>query len=317
MINIRVEISTVVHFRCDVLVLKHAQEFYGSDARVANALMLTGEVKDEIHPKPGEHVLLESRGTVQAQYVLFVGVARLGNFDYSDIRSFVALALKIISKELPQARHIAMTVHGVGFGLDEREAFLAQLGGIADAEQTPISIEKISIVERDPKRASRLEAILRDRSTQLHLTTLSTSSKPLPRVLTTAGETSKDKPHVFVAMPFNKELQDVYVFGIQGPVNAAGYLCERMDMVSFTGDILARVKSRIETAVLVIADLSGANANVYLEVGYAWGRNRPTLLLTKKEDDLLFDVRGQRCIVYENIVDLANKLQADLANLAA
>lgn len=73
----------------------------------------------------------------------------------------------------------------------------------------------------------------------------------------------------YAAMPFNKELQDVYVFGIQGPVNEAGYLCERMDMVSFTGDILARIKSRIETAALVIADLSGANANVYLEVGYA------------------------------------------------
>jgi hypothetical protein len=92
-------------------------------------------------------------------------------------------------------------------------------------------------------------------------------------------------------------------------VNEAGYLCERMGMVSFTGDILARIKSQIETAALVIADLSGANANVYLEFGYAWGRNQPTLLITRKEGDLTFDVRGQRCIVYENIVDLAKKLQ--------
>ena len=208
-----------------------------------------------------------------------------------------------------------MTIHGVGFGLDEREAFLAQLGGIQDTTGE-LSVERISIVETDPEVAWRLEAILAGSYPAFSMLTSSVGA-PSPRVLTTAGTASKDKPHIFVAMPFNKELQDVYVFGIQGPVNAAGYLCERMDMVSFTGEILTRIESRIETAALVIADLTGANANVYLEVGYAWGRNRPTLLLAKKEEDLTFDVRGQRCIVYENIVDLATKLQADLINLTA
>jgi hypothetical protein len=106
-----------------------------------------------------------------------------------------------------------------------------------------------------------------------------------------------------------------YTFWYQSPVNRAGYLCERVDMLSFTGDILDRIKSRIETSTLVVADLTGANPNVYLEVGYAWGKNRPTLLLAKKSDDLKFDVRGQRCIIYENIVELATKLEKDLATL--
>ena len=116
-------------------------------------------------------------------------------------------------------------------------------------------------------------------------------------------------------MPFSKDLEDVFIFGIQGPINKAGYLCERVDMLSFTGDILERIKSRIETAALVVADLTGANPNVYLEVGYAWGKNRPTLLLSRKTDDLKFDVRGQRCLVYDSIVDLSKKLQQDLAVL--
>jgi hypothetical protein len=73
--------------------------------------------------------------------------------------------------------------------------------------------------------------------------------------------------------------------------------------------------SRIESASLVIADLSGSNANVYLEVGYAWGKRRPTLLLARKGHELGFDVRGQRCIIYENIVDLAKKLHDDLSKL--
>jgi hypothetical protein len=66
---------------------------------------------------------------------------------------------------------------------------------------------------------------------------------------------------------------------------------------------------------LVIADLTGANANVYLEVGYAWGKDRPTVLVAKKGNELKFDVSGQRCIVYKNISDLAKKLEADLATV--
>ncbi|HSK79131.1 MAG TPA: hypothetical protein VLQ45_21945, partial [Thermoanaerobaculia bacterium] len=67
---------------------------------------------------------------------------------------------------------------------------------------------------------------------------------------------------------------------------------------------------------LIVADLTGDNANVYLEVGYAWGRGRPTLLIARSSDDLKFDVRGQRCIIYENIVDLSKRLSNDLKTLA-
>ncbi len=209
-----------------------------------------------------------------------------------------------------------MTIHGANYGLDEREAFLSQLGGIMDAEKKGFSVERLTIVERNAARGARLKSILREAWPQARSATAIHPERPATRPdRITAGAASRSKPHVFVAMPFAKELEDVFVFGIQGPVNTAGYLCERVDMATFTGDILDRIKSRIETASLVIADLTGGNANVYLEVGYAWGKGRPTLLLAKKGDDLKFDVRGQRCLVYENIVDLAKKLQADLSAL--
>jgi len=118
-------------------------------------------------------------------------------------------------------------------------------------------------------------------------------------------------------MPFAKESEDVFVFGIQGPVHRAGLLCERVDMSVFTGDILDRIKSRIESASLVIADLTGANANVYLEVGYAWGKGRPTLLVIRDNNELLFDVRGHRCIAYPSIVELSNQMAANLSLVTA
>jgi hypothetical protein len=314
MIQVTVECADVAAFPCDALLLKHAQAFYGADAAVSMELARSSAARIDVSPRPGQHVLVASRGAVAADQVLFLGVVRLALFDYSEIRAFAARALMVVSEELPRARHAAMTIHGVGYGLDEREAFLALLGGIADADQMGASVERVTVVERQEGRAARLRAILRGTWPQPRSRTAVAQPPNSPQPIT-AGPASLAKPHVFVAMPFTKELEDVFVFGIQGPVHAAGYLCERVDTATFTGDILGRIKGRIETAALVIADLTGANANVYLEVGYAWGRGRPTLLLVKDVNDLKFDVRGQRCIIYENIVDLCRKLQADLAKL--
>ena len=110
-------------------------------------------------------------------------------------------------------------------------------------------------------------------------------------------------------------MDDVFYYGIQQPVRSAGFICERIDQEVFKGDILDQVKNKIETAAVVIAELSGANPNVYLEVGYAWGKGRPTILLMKDEQEFRFDVRGQRCLKYERIKDLEEYLKKDLNEL--
>lgn len=116
-------------------------------------------------------------------------------------------------------------------------------------------------------------------------------------------------------MPFAKEFDDVFHYGIQGAVNAAGYLCERADLESFTGDIMDWVKKRIESAELVIADLSSANPNVYLEVGYAWGIGKDTVLIIDDTKQLKSDTRGQRSIPYKSIKNLEESLTNELKNL--
>jgi len=116
-------------------------------------------------------------------------------------------------------------------------------------------------------------------------------------------------------MPFAPEMEDVFYYGIQTPVRQLGYICERVDQEAFIGDILDQVKSRIENAEVVIADLTGANPNVYLEIGYAWGKARPTVLVIKKSDELRFDVQGQRCLQYQSIKDLETRLTNELKNL--
>src|SRR5262249_7007082 len=147
MIQITIECTDVTDFACDVLVLKYAQKFFGADTVVATALKVRhGQI--EISPMPGDHIFIPSEAAIAAHNVLFVGVVSLSRFDYSEIRAFATRALTILSEESPEARHVGMTIHGVNYGLDEREAFLAQLGGIMDADKKGVSVERVSIIER-------------------------------------------------------------------------------------------------------------------------------------------------------------------------
>jgi hypothetical protein len=130
-----------------------------------------------------------------------------------------------------------------------------------------------------------------------------------------AGASSNLKQHVFVAMPYDLAMEDVFEFGIREPVNAAGCLCERCDRSVFTGDVLERIKLRIATATVVVADMSGSNPNVYLEVGYAWGKGVPTLLVARDGEELKFDVKTHRCVYYKNISHLRKQLAELLPQL--
>jgi hypothetical protein len=78
---------------------------------------------------------------------------------------------------------------------------------------------------------------------------------------------------------------------------------------------VAWVKDRIGSASLVVADLTGANPNVYLEVGYAWGRGVKTVLISAKGDELKFDVRTQRCLIFDSIRHLEVLLTEELKAL--
>jgi len=97
--------------------------------------------------------------------------------------------------------------------------------------------------------------------------------------------------------------------------HGADLLCERIDNEAFTGDILEQVKKKIETAAVVIAELTGANPNVYLEIGYAWGKGLQTILLVKEKEEVKFDVTGQRHLRYTTIMDLRKVLSNELKQL--
>jgi hypothetical protein len=315
-IEFAIERGDITRFQADVVLLKYAQNFYGADEEIARLLDERAGIRLRNMPHPGEYKVVDSKGAISAPKVLFIGVPPLRSFSYPEVFKFGELALTSAIKRLGQVAHLASTIHGPGYGLDENEAFKALIGGFSSAIEKgilPTGLGRITIVEANSSRVTRLRAIFE---------TLILSSEPVSNsreswslAVPLASRLSYGPPsrepgveahgtesqHAFVAMSFEKTLDDLFYYGVQPSVHAVGLLCERIDQKSFVGDILERIKDRIRTSRVLIADLSGNNPNVFLEVGFAWGLGIPTVLLTRSVDDLPFDVRGQRCIVYDSI----------------
>ena len=322
-IEIDIQITDVLKIKTDVLVLKYAQVFYGVDSVVFSRLGTLHKKVEGKLPRPNDFLLLESLGGLGAEYVLFAGVVDVLQFRYKEIRDFSFRSLQYLSKIKPDVKHICLTLHGASYGLDETEAFEAELAGLVDAITKglhPASLRKITIAELYEPRATRLrnalenllpDGVIRIREEKF----LARRSTDTDELLSNAGITSEEKPLIFVAMPFDKKLDDVFHYGIQNAVNRAGFLCERADQISFTGDILDLIKRRIKKASLLIADLTTTNPNVYLEVGYAWGLGKPTVLIAQDVQELKFDVKGQKCIIYSGIRELEEKLSEELLGL--
>ena len=324
--SVRVEVvaGDVLSTRADVLALKYAQGFYGVDKMVAQRLPDSGLAT--ITPRVGGFRLVPSGGVVTAKSILFIGVSELYDFGYREIREFSIKVLSSLAGETPATRVLTLTLHGPGYGLDERECFLSEVAGLADAIASgdyPAQLEIVKIVEQNEGRARRIRGLLEeylpggeiDADTQIFRHRIGEERSETFRAV---GYDSGQKPHVFVAMPFADEMSDLYHYGIQQAISSCGYLCERIDQVPSTGEVLLRIKERIKTSTLVVAELTGANPNVYLEVGYAWGCGVPTVLLVKNKEigNLRFDIAGQRCIAYMNIQDLEKKLSTELTGLA-
>jgi hypothetical protein len=319
--NIRVVEGDALDTKADVLVLKYAQKLYGVDQLAVSRLESAGQSMLKLLPKPGGFRLVNGGGQFGVTSILFVGVVTLRAFGYEAIREFARRALTSLAGATPTAASVVFTPHGAGYGLDESEAFRAEFAGVLDAIEGgdyPSALTSVTFIEMNPGRARRLQALLRGllRATRKNA---GKAKRPVETLrvesLRTVGASSERKPHVFVAMPFAPEFDDHYHYGIQQAVNAAGFLCERADLAAFTGDVIAWVKKRIDSARLLVADLSSANPNVYLEVGYAWGKGVPTVLLARDSADLRFDVRGQRCLVYTSIRKLEESLTNELRAL--
>ncbi len=95
------------------------------------------------------------------------------------------------------------------------------------------------------------------------------------------------------------------------------FTVKRADDDTDPGAITPRIVASIIEADLIIADLSGLNANVFYELAIAHGYNKPTVHIQQKDQRPPFDVKDMRVVRYD-ITDLddVEKAQKTLRSYA-
>jgi hypothetical protein len=103
----------------------------------------------------------------------------------------------------------------------------------------------------------------------------------------------------FVMMPFggwfDRYYQEVYVPAIK----EAGLEPVRADELFSTGSVVEQIWEQISKAKVLLADLTDKNPNVFYELGLAHAAVKPVVFTAAKIDDIPFDLRHLRVIVYE------------------
>jgi hypothetical protein len=323
--DIEIANADITRVASDLVVMKHADGFYGADKAVADAIGFTGQLKD------GEAVFLEAKA-IEPEEVLFIGVGPLNDFRYERIQAFGAAAVARARERARPVIHLTLTIHGPGYGLDPEQAFLSLIAGIvAEWSRKNTSLKRVTVVERSSKRCELLKKLLQDQRSDFGLFEAperrpvvasapirsATSQIAVDSNVTQFGARTELKPRLFVAMPFGDEFFDEYVIGFCEAARDYNLLCERLDLEYFTGDVVAEIRKRIVESQGVIALLNGYNPNVFLELGFSLAHNKPTILVAKEGIKLPFDVSVQRCIRYRNISHLRDQLKSTIQVLSS
>lgn len=110
--------------------------------------------------------------------------------------------------------------------------------------------------------------------------------------------------NIFIIMPFDENFDDVYHI-IKDSSAQASKECNsevavyRADEISSPGRISIQIQDSIKRADLVIADITGSNANVMYELGFAHALEKTVVLLNQSVHNSPFDVKDFRQITYD------------------
>ena len=78
-----------------------------------------------------------------------------------------------------------------------------------------------------------------------------------------------------------------------------GFAAERVDQMNDADSITQKILDSLESADLVIADITGHNPNVFYEMGFRKRTNKPIIHLRKQGENLPFDIAAIRTLDYD------------------
>ena len=125
----------------------------------------------------------------------------------------------------------------------------------------------------------------------------------------------------FIIMPFGgdddvtaRQFMGVYQSILKPAAEIAGYVVSRADTKQMPGNITADIINDLASADIVIADLTGGNANVFFELGIRHVLRRSgTVHVVDRNSKIPFDVQQYRVVEYStHLADIPGVI-ADIA----
>ncbi len=123
-----------------------------------------------------------------------------------------------------------------------------------------------------------------------------------------------DEKSCFVITPFGdaSNIQEVYRDVIIPTAEEVGLRVRRADDIFSHGEIIRDIWAAIGAARIIIADVTGRNANVFYELGMAHAIGKDVIMLAQDRADVPFDVTHLRYILYQYTPRGVKKLQQSL-----
>lgn len=120
------------------------------------------------------------------------------------------------------------------------------------------------------------------------------------------------KSDVFMIMPFRDKFDSIYRDHIKPKFAKAGLKVIRGDDFFSENAIIDEIWSAIYHCRIVVAECTDRNPNVYYELGIAHAIGKPSILIVQDIEDVPFDLRHLRIILYESSEEGIKLLEAQL-----
>jgi hypothetical protein len=138
----------------------------------------------------------------------------------------------------------------------------------------------------------------------------------VPSFITEVANRLAGQRQLFIIMKFgDPELDSMYKLAVKPTANKFGLTTLRIDEITNSGSINEQLLKAIDRAPLIFSDLTGERPNCYFETGYALALGKELILSVRSGENVHFDLRDRRMIMWHTAAELAEQLDARLSAL--
>lgn len=187
---------------------------------------------------------------------------------------------------------------------------------VVDSAIPPINNNRLKALERelgiDSFEFSRSHWAIKGANLYRTLYKSYLASAPSPKVFRLDTVDGVDRNLVSLMMPFHASFDDVHA-SIAEASSQCEMQCLRADDIWEHDAVIQDIVSLINRSGIVVCDCTGRNPNVFYEAGIAHSIGKDVVLISQSVEDVPFDLKHLRFVLYVNNAVGRARLIADVA----